>query len=250
MRFIFLDLDDTILDFHRAERQALSQTLRHFHVDPTDAVLDRYHVLNRRQWELLEEGKLTRPQVLVRRFQLLFDELGIRAAPQEVCQLYEEQLAQGHFFVPGAQELLEALHTRYELYLATNGTPEVQNSRIESAGIARYFQNIFISEQMGAYKPSPAFFHACFAAIPDFDAAEAMMVGDSLTSDIRGALLVQSPLPAAPAGHPGGLYHRGPAGASTPAGAAVSAIEKRSPAFGGGPLFRMCLCGQFHHSRI
>ena len=48
MRFIFLDLDDTILDFHRAERQALSQTLRHFHVDPTDAVLDRYHVLNRR----------------------------------------------------------------------------------------------------------------------------------------------------------------------------------------------------------
>ena len=177
MRFIFLDLDDTILDFHRAERQALSQTLRHFHVDPTDAVLDRYHVLNRRQWELLEEGKLTRPQVLVRRFQLLFDELGIRAAPQEVCQLYEEQLAQGHFFVPGAQELLEALHTRYELYLATNGTPEVQNSRIESAGIARYFQNIFISEQMGAYKPSPAFFHACFAAIPDFDAAEAMMVG-------------------------------------------------------------------------
>ena len=160
MRFIFLDLDDTILDFHRAERQALSQTLRHFHVDPTDAVLDRYHVLNRRQWELLEEGKLTRPQVLVRRFQLLFDELGIRAAPQEVCQLYEEQLAQGHFFVPGAQELLEALHTRYD---------------------------IFISEQMGAYKPSPAFFHACFAAIPDFDAAEAMMVGDSLTSDIRGA---------------------------------------------------------------
>ena len=103
MRFIFLDLDDTILDFHRAERQALSQTLRHFHVDPTDAVLDRYHVLNRRQWELLEEGKLTRPQVLVRRFQLLFDELGVRAAPQEVCQLYEEQLAQGHFFVPGAQ---------------------------------------------------------------------------------------------------------------------------------------------------
>lgn len=257
MRFIFLDLDDTILDFHRAERQALSQTLRHFHVDPTDAVLDRYHVLNRRQWELLEEGKLTRPQVLVRRFQLLFDELGIRAAPQEVCQLYEEQLAQGHFFVPGAQELLEALHTRYELYLATNGTPEVQNSRIESAGIARYFQNIFISEQMGAYKPSPAFFHACFAAIPDFDAAEAMMVGDSLTSDIRGARNVglrscwYNPqyLPA-PAGHPGGLYHRGPAGASAPAGAAVSAIEKRSPAFGGGPLFRMCLCGQFHHSRI
>lgn len=154
MRFIFLDLDDTILDFHRAERQALSQTLRHFHVDPTDAVLDRYHVLNRRQWELLEEGKLTRPQVLVRRFQLLFDELGIRAAPQEVCQLYEEQLAQGHFFVPGAQELLEALHTRYELYLATNGTPEVQNSRIESAGIAAISKTSSSPNRWGPISPA------------------------------------------------------------------------------------------------
>ena len=187
MRSIFLDLDDTILDFRRAERQALSRTLEHFRVAPAPAVLDRYHELNRRQWELLEEGKLTRPQVLVRRFQLLFDELGVRAAPQEVCQLYEEQLARGHFFVPGARELLETLHTKYALYLATNGTPEVQNSRIESAGIARYFQNIFISEQLGAYKPSLDFFRACFAAIPDFDPAEAMMVGDSLTSDIRGA---------------------------------------------------------------
>ena len=186
MRFIFLDLDDTILDFHRAERQALSRTLEHFRVAPAPAVLDRYHELNRRQWELLEEGKLTRPQVLVRRFQLLLDELGVRADPEAVCQRYEEQLAQGHFFVPGALDLLEALHTRYALYLATNGTPEVQNSRIQSAGIARYFRNIFISEQLGAYKPSPAFFQACFRAIPDFDPAEALMVGDSLTSDIRG----------------------------------------------------------------
>lgn len=187
MRFIFLDLDDTILDFRQAERQALSRTLGHFHVDPTPAVLDRYHALNRQQWELLEEGKLTRPQVLIRRFQLLFDELGVCADPEAVCRRYEEQLALGHFFVPGAPELLEALHTGYDLYLATNGTPAVQNSRIESAGIARYFRKIFISEQLGAYKPSPAFFQACFRAIPDFDPAEALMVGDSLTSDIRGA---------------------------------------------------------------
>ena len=187
MRFIFLDLDDTILDFHQAERQALSRTLGHFRVDPTPAVLDRYHELNRQQWELLEEGKLTRPQVLTRRFDLLFDELGVNCSSQEAQAVYEKQLAQGHFFMPGAPELLEALAPRYDLYLATNGTPLVQAGRIESAGIARYFKEIFVSETMGANKPSPAYFRACFDAIPGFDPAAALVVGDSLTSDIRGA---------------------------------------------------------------
>ena len=187
VKSIFLDLDDTILDFRRAERRAISETLRRFGIDPTPAVVDRYHELNRQQWELLEEGKLTRPQVLTRRFDLLFSELGVDRSSQEAQAAYETQLSQGHFFMPGARELLETLAPRYDLYLATNGTPVVQAGRIQSAGIAPYFKNIFISEKLGANKPSPAFFRACFAAIPDFDPAAALVVGDSLTSDIRGA---------------------------------------------------------------
>ena len=187
VKTIFLDLDDTILDFQAAERQAISRTLGMFSIDPTSAVVARYHELNRQQWELLEEGKLTRPQVLTRRFDLLFDELGVNCSSQEAQAVYEKQLAQGHFFMPGAPELLEALAPRYDLYLATNGTPLVQAGRIESAGIARYFKEIFVSEAMGANKPDPAFYRACFAAIPDFDPAAALAVGDSLTSDIRGA---------------------------------------------------------------
>ena len=186
MRFIFLDLDDTILDFHRAERQALSRTLEHFHVDPAPAVLDRYHTLNRQQWELLEEGLLTREQVLVRRFQLLFEELGVKADPKAVCEQYETYLAQGHWFVPGAPELLRVLAPRYELYLASNGASFVQRRRLESAGITGYFQGIFLSEEVWADKPQRAFFEACFASIPHFQKETALMVGDSLTSDIRG----------------------------------------------------------------
>ena len=90
--------------------------------------------------------------------------------------------------MPGARELLEALHTRYDAVSGHQrhpGGPEQPDP--ERAGIARYFRDIFISEQLGSYKPSPAFFRACFGAIPDFDPAEALMVGDSLTSDIRGA---------------------------------------------------------------
>ena len=137
VKSIFLDLDDTILDFQAAERRAISETLRRFHIDPTAAVVARYHAINRRQWELLEEGKLTRPQVLVRRFELLFSELGADCSSREVQAVYERELSQGHFFMPGAPELLEALAPRYDLYLATNGTPSVQAGRIESAGIQR-----------------------------------------------------------------------------------------------------------------
>ena len=183
---IFFDLDNTLLDFDRGEAHALSRAFRQFGIDPTPAVLARYHDINLRQWELLEEGKLTKDQVLTRRFDLLFAELGVSCDSQAVCDLYESFLAEEHDFIPGALELLEALSPRYSLHLATNGASAVQRRRLADAGILPYFQNIFISEEVGFHKPSPAFFHACFAAIPGFDPACALMVGDSLTSDVRG----------------------------------------------------------------
>ena len=183
---IFFDLDNTLLDFDRGEAHALSRAFRQFGIDPTPAVLARYHDINLSQWELLEEGKLTKDQVLTRRFDLLFAELGVGCDSQEVCDLYESFLAEEHDFIPGALELLEALSPRYSLHLATNGASTVQRRRLADAGILPYFQNIFISEEVGFHKPSPAFFLACFAAIPGFDHTSALMVGDSLTSDIRG----------------------------------------------------------------
>ena len=183
---IFFDLDNTLLDFDRGEAHALSRAFRQFGIDPTPAVLARYHDINLSQWELLEEGKLTKDQVLTRRFDLLFAELGVSCDSQAVCDLYESFLAEEHDFIPGALELLEALSPRYSLHLATNGASAVQRRRLADAGILTYFQNIFISEEVGFHKPSPAFFLACFAAIPGFDHTSALMVGDSLTSDIRG----------------------------------------------------------------
>lgn len=187
VKTVFFDLDDTLLDFRRAEAESLRQTLPVFGIDPAPAVLDRYHEINIAQWQLLEQGKLTREQVLLRRYELLFAELGAEHTdPAAVCARYEENLAFGHWFIPGAEELLETLAPRYDLYLATNGTAAVQRSRLRLTGLTRYFKGIFISEEMGADKPSAEYFRRCFAAIPDFDPASAVMVGDSLTSDIRG----------------------------------------------------------------
>ena len=186
LKTVFFDLDDTILDFSRAEAAALERALAEADVPADGGVLARYHAINAAQWELLEEGVLTREQVMVGRFEILFGELGLERPAREICRRYEGYLAEGHWFIPGAEELLMELSPRYDLYLASNGTAEVQHRRLESAGIARYFQGIFISGELGADKPSPVFFDRCFEAIPGFSREAALMVGDSLTSDIRG----------------------------------------------------------------
>ena len=186
IEFLFLDLDDTILDFHKAERIALSKTIREFGVEPTEAVLNRYHLINKWHWEQLEQGKLNRSQVLTGRFRALFEELGVTVDPEKIQAIYENNLSIGHYFLPGAEEAVEYLSTRYKLYLASNGTAVVQKGRMTSANLYRFFRKSFVSEEIGHNKPSKAYFDAAFAQIPDFDPRKAMIVGDSLTSDIKG----------------------------------------------------------------
>lgn len=188
IEFLFLDLDDTILDFQKAERLALAKTLESFGLPPTDTVLARYHEINREHWERLERKELTRQQVLVGRFAALFQEMGLSADAEKVARAYEENLSQGHYFLPGAEEALKSLSQTYKLYLASNGTAKVQAGRLKSAGIIPYFQEIFVSQEIGANKPDPAYFSACFARIAGFRKDRAMMVGDSLTSDILGGI--------------------------------------------------------------
>ncbi len=188
LKTIFLDVDDTILDFHKAEAAAIRRTLESLGIDPAPETTALYSRINARQWELLEEGRLTRAQVLTRRFDLLFGELGVERSSREAQKTYERLLSQGHWFMPGAEALLETLSGRYDLYIVSNGTGTVQDGRIASAGIARYFRDIFISERIGFDKPRREFFDACFARIPDFDRSRAIIVGDSLTSDIRGGI--------------------------------------------------------------
>ena len=106
--------------------------------------------------------------------------------PVQCARTYEHNLSQGHYFLPGAYEAVESLSKKYKLYLASNGTARVQAGRLESANISHFFQEIFISQEIGANKPDIAYFNGCFAKIPDFDVTKSMIVGDSLTSDILG----------------------------------------------------------------
>ncbi len=188
IKFVFLDLDDTIFDFKKAEAVALSRALTELGVAPTPAVVSRYSEINDGLWKQLELGTVTRAQILVDRFKILFDELGKSINPEQTRDLYCGYLGQGHYFIDGAEALLDALYGKYKLYLASNGTTSVQTGRIKSASIAKYFDNIFLSQAIGANKPSVAFFNHCFSKIKNFNKDEAIIIGDSLSSDIAGGI--------------------------------------------------------------
>jgi len=188
IEFLFLDLDDTILDFKSEERVAITETISSFGVTVTDAVLQRYHVINRSLWEQLERGEITREEVLTQRFAKLFGELGVPVDATFCARTYEKNLAIGHQFLPGAEEAVKRLSKKYRLFLASNGTASVQAGRMTSANLYRFFERVFVSQEIGHNKPSKAYFDACFATIADFVPERALMVGDSLSSDIAGGI--------------------------------------------------------------
>lgn len=187
---LLFDLDDTLLDFRKSERVALKATLQQLGLEPKEEILTRYHDINRQQWERLERGEITREQVLRLRFSLLFEEYGIDKTADEAKETYENLLGKQVFFVPDAVNVLNTLSKKYALYLITNGTSYIQRRRLENAGILPYFADVFISHEIGFNKPDPRYFQYCFEHIPSFEKEKTVIIGDSLSSDIRGGNLV------------------------------------------------------------
>lgn len=187
---IFLDLDDTILDFQKGERVAICGALSAIGIQPTNRIVDRYIEINIASWRALERGEMTRDEVLYGRFEKLLSELGSDSDPIATQGIYQEILSRQHEFMPGGLELLQGLEKsgKYSLFIATNGIPEVQHPRIDDSGIRHFFKKIFISYDFGIGKPKKEFFDRCFEMIENFSHEETIIVGDSLTSDIKGGI--------------------------------------------------------------
>ncbi len=188
IKAVLLDSDDTLLDFGRAEHEALKRTFAQLHIEPGEETFSLYSAINRAHWEALERGELSRAQVLVYRFRALFEALGTEGDPERTQAIYERELSIGHWFVPGAVELLDYLKGKYKLWMVTNGNEKVQVPRLASAGIEPYFEDIFISQRIGFDKPRIEFFRRCFERTPPYAPGEMIIIGDSLTSDILGGI--------------------------------------------------------------
>ena len=188
IRFVFLDIDDTFFDFAWQEDQGLHRAYAELGIPLPDDMFARYHEINQLWWEKHERGEVSRDELVLARHRQLFEEFGLDADPAAVETSYRRYLGIGYRFLPHAEEILHYLRPKYRLYVASNGVASTQYSRLESAGLLDFFDGIFISEELGAIKPSAEFFERAFAQIPGFRADEAILIGDSISSDILGGM--------------------------------------------------------------
>ena len=186
-KFLLFDLDHTLLDFDTAEDVALTQLLKEEGVMDIQAYKEYYVPMNKALWKDLELKKITKQELVDTRFSKLFEHFGIEKDGTYLANRYQFYLAQQGQVFSGAMELLDNLIDRgYELYAATNGITAIQTGRLAQSGLAPYFNQVFISEQLQTQKPDALFYERIGQQITGFDKEKALMIGDSLTADIQG----------------------------------------------------------------
>ena len=186
-KFLLFDLDHTLLDFDAAEDVALTQLLKEEGVADIQSYKDYYVPMNKSLWKDLEEKKITKQELVNTRFSKLFSHFGIEKDGVYLSERYQFYLAQQGQVFSGAMELLDSLLDRgYELYAATNGITTIQTGRMAQSGLAPYFNQVFISEQLQTQKPDALFYEKIGQQIAGFSKEKTLMIGDSLTADIQG----------------------------------------------------------------
>ncbi len=188
-KVILWDIDGTLLDFHPAERHAIQKCFREFGLgECTDEMVQEYSGINKRYWLALELGKITKEQVLVGRFRELFANHGIdEELATKVNAKYQMYLGDEVFFFPGVMDMIQDFKEQGLVQCAvTNGTKVAQVRKLSKSGLDQLLDFIFISEDVGYEKPAPEFFQKVFAKIGEYQPDEVLIVGDSLTSDMKG----------------------------------------------------------------
>jgi len=190
-KYILWDIDGTVLDFHAAERNAIKTLFEKFNMgECTEEMLRMYSEINAKYWQMLEKGEMTKPEILIGRFREFFENIG---ADTSLCEEFNMayQLALGDTieFVENAKETLLSQKEKYTIAAVTNGTRVAQDKKLRASGLDKIFDEIFISENVGYEKPNKEFFDYVFKTLNIKDKSEVIIIGDSLTGDIKGGYM-------------------------------------------------------------
>lgn len=186
--FLLFDADHTLFDFKTGEYCALKEALEFYSLPNGDDVIERYSDINVKYWKMLERGEIDKKSLMLARFEEFAREYGFENKAEELSHLYMVNLAHQAQLFEGAVEMIEELSARYRLFIITNGVKSTQDGRFGISPITKYFEKIFISEVIGFEKPHREFFDAVEKEIDGFDKEKALVIGDSLSSDIKGAI--------------------------------------------------------------
>lgn len=186
--FILWDIDDTLIDFKASETTAIKKCFKHYGVDISKEELNTYSEINKNYWKLLEQGKIEKHIMLVKRFEDFINYLEVKEInPKIINETFQESLGDTVVMFPYAMEICKKLQGLKKQYVVTNGTKIAQNKKLNNTGLIHIFDGIFISDEVGYQKPDIRFFKHCFKHIPNFDPDKAIIIGDSLSSDMKGA---------------------------------------------------------------
>lgn len=189
-KYLFFDADNTLFDFNLAEKMALESLFDYYSIPKTERYFSSYTDINEGCWRELEKGLLDGEELKTERFSRFFSKHGFSYDAKEAGIKLLEILSGKGPLVDNAYNLLSSLKkSGYRLYMITNGYITVQNGRIDKSGIRHFFDRIFISEEIGYNKPDIRFFSYIEKHI-SFDKKEALIIGDSQTSDIKLGNLV------------------------------------------------------------
>ncbi|MDE6275551.1 MAG: YjjG family noncanonical pyrimidine nucleotidase [Clostridia bacterium] len=186
---LLIDADDTVLDFKNSERDAIIALCEQYSIGRKEDFADRFKQINRRKWDMFEQGLVTREEIFYSRFEELFEEFGIKGLDIiQVGDQYRENMAYSSRIINGARAFLRRASQNHDLYCVTNGITRTQKMRMKSSGLGMYFKKLYISQEINMAKPSREFFEYVIADIGLSDLNDVYIIGDSLTSDIQGGI--------------------------------------------------------------
>lgn len=187
-KYIIFDLDNTLLDFSKSEYNALQALFARYGVVFNEETFDQYKEINHQLWSKLEEGLVKKETVLNSRFSQFFATQGIQVDGAKADDEYRSILESRNDLMEGAIDLLDYLTKEgYIIYAGTNGVGRTQRNRLKNAEMTGYFKELYISEEIGFEKPDVRFFDTIFSKEGIKEVSKVLMIGDSLSSDIRGA---------------------------------------------------------------